>query len=106
MDAPQVKFINIFEMSELKLETKIWEVEIYDDDDARRGSVDVRFWLRGKSYDDVRGVVTVRVYFTDSSMTVEQIKAEAPVVAMRILKQTNELGAVEDYPEGLEERWQ
>lgn len=89
-------------MSELKLDTKIWEVELYDEDEeVRRGSVDVRFWLRGESESDLRGVVTVRIYFTDSSMTVEQIKAEAPIVAMRVLKQTNELGTFEKYPEGI-----
>ena len=95
-------------MSELKLDTKIWEIALTDEDedDNRRGYVDVRFWLRGESYSDVRGVTTVRVYYTDTSMTLEQIKAEAPVVAMRVLMQTTELHKSDLFLEGLEQRWQ
>lgn len=95
-------------MSELKLDSKIWEIELTDEDetDERRGLVDVRFWLRGESDLDVRGVVTVRVFFTDTSMTLEQIKAEAPVVAMRVLEQTKELHKSDLSLEGLEQRWQ
>lgn len=89
------------------IEYEFWSIELAADDkseDDMRGLVDVRFWLRDAK-SDVRGVVTVRAYFTDASMTVEQIKAEAPIAARRILARMTEIEKPDVYPPDFERRW-
>ena len=90
-------------MDNLKLDFKVINIEPPDDDS--RGVVDVRFWLRGESEFDVHATSDVRVYFTDSAITIEQIKTEARVVALRVLARLSELGKSDLVPEGLEQRW-
>lgn len=94
-------------MNESTVETEFWSIELVSNEgceDDTRGLTDVRFWLRD-STSGVRGVVTVRVYFTDASMSVEQIKVEAPVAARRILAQINEVNKSDVSIENLERRW-
>ncbi len=70
-------------MENLSLDFKVLNIEPPDNDsDDSRGVVDVRFWLRGESWSDVRATSDVRVYFTDPTISVEQIKTEARVVAL------------------------
>lgn len=93
-------------MENLSLDFKVQNIEPPDDEsDDLRGVVDVRFWLRGESWSDLRGFTDVRVYFTDASMSIDQIKAEAPLVAKRVLMRLAELGKSDHLPAGLEQRW-
>ena len=92
-------------MNNLMLNFIIQNIEPPDDDDGEdsRGSVDIRIWSNDGS--GFSGWADVTIHFTDASMSINQIKAEAPIVAKRVLRRIAELDKPDDFPEGLEQRW-
>ena len=69
------------------------------------GQADIWFMLSGDDYGDLRSVVEVRVFFTDSKMTYEQINDEARQAALISLKQILEHSKFPANPEEIQIRW-
>jgi hypothetical protein len=81
------------------------EVESDDTNRPYQGFTDTIIHLRREGERTPIGVVTVRAYFTDQSMTIEQIATEARLRSLEICKQVSEIDITPREISGLEQRW-
>ena len=76
-------------MKNNKLEFKVINIEPPDQANSLRGVINTQFTLRSET--DVEAVVSVRLFFTDESMSFAEIKNESLYSAHRVLQQVTAL---------------
>ncbi len=91
----------------MKIEHEIKSIEPFErDEDGCVGLVDLIFRLKGEDrYLDTHLAIEARVYFTDSSMSIEQITTEAPLRALTLLSHLLEHSTVPANAQELQSRW-
>ena len=72
----------------LKVTSRIEEIQItdaFEETDDRKGYVDVRYWLNDD--EQLLGFAEVRVYFTRTDISLDELTSAAPVRAQQVMSQ-------------------